>query len=115
MLQCITVCCSVLQCVALFCIVLQCVAVCYSVLQCVTVYCSVLQCVAVCCSAFDMCICMCVRMCDTADYYRDRFRRQLALVAAEPLCLGLCEVVYVLSLLLPMATCARVVAALNAK
>ena len=62
-----------------------------------------------------MCMCMCVCVCDTADYYRERFRQQLALVAAEPLCLGLCEVVYVLSLLLPMATCARVVAALNAK
>ena len=65
MLQCVAVCCSVLQpehldlpntsrahpvkwhsltvCFS----VLQCVAVCCSVLQCVVVYCSVLQCVAV--------------------------------------------------------------------
>ena len=59
MLQCVAVCCSVLQCVALsrsekdalvfdvclLCVfLLQCVAVCCSVLQC----CSALQCVAVC-------------------------------------------------------------------
>jgi len=53
-LQCVAVCCSVLQCVAVECMyllsVLQCVAVCCSVLQCVAVCCSVLQCVAVCCS-----------------------------------------------------------------
>jgi len=36
-LQCVTVCCGVLQC--------KCVAVCCSVLQCVAVRCSVLQCV----------------------------------------------------------------------
>jgi len=41
-LQCVAVCCSVLQ--------LQRVAVCCSVLQCVAVRCSILQCVAVCCS-----------------------------------------------------------------
>ena len=35
MLQCVAVCCSVLQCVAVLCNVLQCVAVCCSVLQCV--------------------------------------------------------------------------------
>jgi len=50
-LQCVAVCCSVLQCVALSvcCSVLQCLAVCciVSVLQCVAVCCSVLQCVAV--------------------------------------------------------------------
>jgi len=52
-LQCVAVCCSVLQCVAKYradfggC-VLQCVAVCCSVLQCVAVCCSVSQCVAVC-------------------------------------------------------------------
>jgi len=44
------ICCSVLQCVAVCCGMLQCVAVCCSVLQCVAVCCSVLQCVAVCCS-----------------------------------------------------------------
>jgi len=44
------VCCGVLQRVAVCCSVLQCVAVCYSVLQCVAVCCSVLQCVAACCS-----------------------------------------------------------------
>ena len=37
-----------LQCVAVCCSVLQRVAACCSVLQCVTVCCSVLQCVAVC-------------------------------------------------------------------
>jgi len=72
MLQCVAVCCSVLQCghvssacchvyiftphtpsylmcvgVKVCCSVLQCVAVCCSVLQCVAVCCSVLQCVAV--------------------------------------------------------------------
>jgi len=67
-LQCVAVCCSVmqltplrscaslfprscvLQCVAVCCSVLQCVdvAVCCSVLMCVAVYCSVLQCVAMC-------------------------------------------------------------------
>jgi len=41
---------SVLQCVAAWCSVLQCVAVCCSMLECVAVCCSVLQCVAVCCS-----------------------------------------------------------------
>jgi len=62
-LQCVAVCCSVLQCVAAssqsdVCEVLidlmvshvieaKCVAVCCSVLQCVAVCCSVLQCVAV--------------------------------------------------------------------
>ena len=44
---------SVLQCVAVWCSVLQCVAVCCSVLQCVVVYCNVLQCVAVCCSVLQ--------------------------------------------------------------
>jgi len=57
-LQCVAVCCSVLQCVvatfhgketnesvAVCCSVLQCVAVCCSVLQCVAVCCRVLQCV----------------------------------------------------------------------
>jgi len=60
--QCVAVCCSVLQRGAVCCSVLQCVAVCWSVLQCVAVCCSVLQCVAVsynvlqcdpeCCSAY---------------------------------------------------------------
>ena len=48
MLQCVAVCCSVLQRVAVCCSVLQCVAVCCSMLQCVAARCSVLQCVAVC-------------------------------------------------------------------
>ena len=52
MLQCITVCCSVLQCAAVYYSVLQCITVCCSVLQCVAVYYSVLQCVAVYCSVF---------------------------------------------------------------
>ena len=47
MLQCVAVCCSVLQRVAASCSVLQCVAVCCSVLQCVTVRRSALQCVEV--------------------------------------------------------------------
>jgi len=56
-LQCVTLCCSVLQfaqtvpyvqCNAVCCIALQCVAVCCNVLQCVAVCCSVLQCGAVC-------------------------------------------------------------------
>jgi len=45
------VCCIVLYCVEVCCIVLQCVAVCCSVLQRVVVCCSVLQRVVVCCSA----------------------------------------------------------------
>jgi len=53
------VCCSVLQCVAACCGVLQCVAVCCSVLQCVAVYCIVLQCVAVCCRS---CVAVCCRV-----------------------------------------------------
>ena len=58
MLQCVAVCCSVLQCVAK---VMTCMeffhvyirAVCCSVLQCVAVCCSVLKCVAVCCKGND--------------------------------------------------------------
>ena len=45
MLQCVSVCCSVLQGHEAVCC-----GVCCSVLQCVAVCCSVLQCVAVCCS-----------------------------------------------------------------
>ena len=67
-LQCVSVCCSVLQCVILAveasppcdrwsgrvcCSVLQCVAVCRRMLQYVAVCCSVLQCVAVCCSVLQ--------------------------------------------------------------
>ena len=48
-LQCVAVCCSILQYFAVFYSVLQCVAVCCRVLQCFTVRCSVLQCIAVCC------------------------------------------------------------------
>jgi len=51
--QCVAVCCNVLQYVAVCCSVLQCVAVCCSVLQCVAVCCSVLQCVAVCFSVLQ--------------------------------------------------------------
>jgi len=67
-LQCVAVCCSVLQravacldCppkVATDIIVLQCVAVCCSVLQCVSMHCSALQCVAVCCSVLP-CVAVC--------------------------------------------------------
>jgi len=60
MLQCATVCCSVLQCVAvcvaLFCTVFYCVAHCCSELQFVAMCCSVsrvLQCDAVCCSVLQ--------------------------------------------------------------
>jgi len=49
-LQCGTVCCSVLQYVAVCCSLLQFVAVCRSLLQSVAVWYSVLQCVAVRCS-----------------------------------------------------------------
>jgi len=47
-LQCVAVCCSVLQCVAFGCVNELCLdrLVCCSVLQCVAVCCSVLQCVA---------------------------------------------------------------------
>ena len=67
MLQCVVVCCSVLQCVAMssliiklsvavledVCSVWQCVAVCCSELQCAAVCCSVLQCVAMCCTVLQ--------------------------------------------------------------
>jgi len=50
-LQCVAVCCSVLQCVAVYRkIDISFFAVYCSVLQCVAVCCSVLHCVAVCCS-----------------------------------------------------------------
>ena len=61
-LQCVAVCCRVLQCVdrrfsklwwlgtGVLILMLQCVAVCW---QCVAVCCSVLQCVAVCCSVLQ--------------------------------------------------------------
>jgi len=72
-LQCVAVCCSVLQCVEVRCSALQCVAVCRSVLQRVAArcsvsqyvavcrsvlwfvvgYCNVMQCVAVCCSVLQ--------------------------------------------------------------
>jgi len=52
-LQCVAVCCSVLQYAAVCCSVLQCAAVCCSVLQCTAVCCSVLQCAAVCCSVLQ--------------------------------------------------------------
>jgi len=51
-LQCVAVCCSVLQCVAgaVGVVVGQCVAGCCRVLRGVAVCCTILQCVAVCCS-----------------------------------------------------------------
>jgi len=61
-LQCVAVCCSVLQCawktftVELMCRLLapsKCVAVCCSVLQCGAVWCSVLQCGAMCYSVCE--------------------------------------------------------------
>jgi len=71
MLQCVAVCCRVLQCsvvcrsvlqyVAVCCSVLQCVAVCYSVLYCVAVWCNVLQCIAVCCGVLP-CATVCCRV-----------------------------------------------------
>ena len=74
-LQCVAVCCSVLQCVA---VLLQCVAVCYSVLQCVAVRCSVLQCVAVCysvlqCVAVCCSVLQCVAVC-WSDEFLDQMR-----------------------------------------
>jgi len=76
-LQCVEVCCSVLQHAAVCCnqtvlihanhelttcvAVLQCIAVCYSVfsvLQCGAACCSVVQCVAVCCSVLQ-CVAVC--------------------------------------------------------
>ena len=56
-MQCVAVCCSVLQCAQLISVCLavcrQFIAVCCSVLQCVAMCCSVLQCVAVCCSVLQ--------------------------------------------------------------
>jgi len=48
LLQCVVVCCSVLQHVEVCCDVVQFVGECCSVLQCVTMWCSVVQCGAVC-------------------------------------------------------------------
>ena len=63
-LQCIAVCCFVLQCIAVYCSVLQCIAVCCFVLQCIAVYCSVLQCIAVCCSVLQyIAVCCSVVQC----------------------------------------------------
>jgi len=63
-LQCVAVCCSVLQCVAAeakssqqsikLCSTCVCVAVCCNVLQWIAVRCSALQCVAVCCSVLQL-------------------------------------------------------------
>ena len=76
MLQCVAVCCSMLNvrsnafcnlrpvCVAVYCSVFQCVAVCCSVLQCIAVYCILLQYVAPC----RMCgptLCMICALCVT--------------------------------------------------
>ena len=96
-LQCVAVCCSVLQCVvvpvggnshvawvAVFCSVLQCVAVCCRVLQCVVVpvggnshvacvavCCRVLQCVTVCCRVLQsVAVCCSVLQC-LAHHERD--------------------------------------------
>ena len=53
-LQCVAVCCSVLRCVAVWCSVVQCVAVCCNVLHYVAVCCSVVQCGAVWCSVVQL-------------------------------------------------------------
>ena len=63
MLQCVAVCCSVLQCVAVEAgseggrdtrgVCVRLVSICCKVLQSVAVCCSVLQCVAVCCSGLE--------------------------------------------------------------
>jgi len=72
MLQCVAVCCSVLQCVVYVC---ECTCRCLfelsksniaehcSMLQCVAVCCSVLQCVAVCCSVLCMYVSVHVDVC----------------------------------------------------
>ena len=60
-LQCIAVCCNVLQSAAPCRSVLQCVAVCCRVLQGVAVRCSVVQCGAMCCTVLQcMYICVCL-------------------------------------------------------
>jgi len=92
-LQCVSVCCSVLQCAQhrsrslLMCrdmCVLQCVAVCYSVLQCVTVCYSVLQCVAVCCSVLQ-CVAVC---CSVLQWVHCRSRSHICLcfICEHPVC-----------------------------
>jgi len=58
LLQYTVLCCSESQCVAMCCSVLQCVAVCCTVLHCVALCCSVLQCIAVCCSVLQ-CVAVC--------------------------------------------------------
>jgi len=69
-LQCVVVCCSVLQCVAAFwrvcCSVLQCVAVYRRVLARVVVCCSVLQSAVMCCSV-SQCVAMCCRKLQRVD------------------------------------------------
>ena len=58
LLQCVAVCCNVVQHGAVWCSVMQCVAVRCSVVQRVAVCCSVLQCGAACCSV-SQCIAVC--------------------------------------------------------
>jgi len=84
LLQCVTVCCSVLWRVAVSVLhngaktltealfartsePLQCVAVCCSVLQCVAVCCSMLQCVVVCCSVLQRVV-MRMLQCGAKDF-----------------------------------------------
>jgi len=57
-LQCVTLCYSVLHCVAVCYIVLQCVTLCYSVLHCVAVCYIALQCVTLCCGVLH-CVAVC--------------------------------------------------------
>ena len=68
MLQCVAVCCSVLQRVVVCCSVLQCVEVCCSVLQRVVVCYSLLQCVAVCCSVLQYVTACCSVLQSVAGY-----------------------------------------------
>ena len=61
-MQCVAVCCSVLQCVVIATLLAHLVEHHKKVLQCVAVYCSVLQCIAVCCSERSR-VLQCVAVC----------------------------------------------------
>jgi len=104
-LQCVAVCCSVLQwpplqnvscpplyilqCIAVCCSVLQYVAVCCSVLHCMCrvlhyTFCSALQCVAVCCSMLQ-----CVAVCCSGLHYMCRVLHSLVCLQVVALLLSL--------------------------
>ena len=102
-LQCVGVCCSVLQRTcqhaiddagifgwlrALQCAIVECVAVCCSVLQCVTVCCRVLQCVAVRCSVLQRVAVYVVVRCSVLQFVAVRCSKPVSIQQTLPGHLG---------------------------